>query len=117
MKTFLISIVILASAFAIDNPLTGRWQTKPSENGNVTGVVFRTDSTFEGYVNRKPFVTGKYSLKDDVFTFTDNGCNGAQGVYKIVFFSNQDSLRFEVISDECVERLQGMTKLIMGRVK
>jgi hypothetical protein len=104
-------------AFFIGDPITGRWQSQPSVNGNVTGVVFKTDSTFEGYVNKKPFVTGKYIFKDDVLTFTDNGCNGAQGVYKIVFFSNQDSLRFEAISDACVERQQGMTRLIMGRVK
>jgi hypothetical protein len=97
--------------------LEGRWESKPSVNGNVTGVVFKPDNTFEGYINRKPFVTGKYSLYEDVFTFTDNGCNGAQGVYRIVFFSHNDSLKFQCISDSCTERKEGMSKLIMGRVK
>ena len=117
MNTVLISTTILiVLSFATDR-LTGRWETKPSVNGNITGVVFKPDSSFEGYVNKKPFVSGRYVFQDSIFTFTDNGCDGKQGVYKIVFFSNNDSLRFVPINDSCTERKEGMSRLIMGRVK
>lgn len=118
MKHILLTIAIMTLlAFAEKNKLMGRWETKPSPNGNITGVIFRTDSTFEGYVNKKPFVTGKYTFINDVFSFTDNGCNGYQGTYKVEFFSNEDSMRFVPIQDSCLERKEGMIKLIMGRVK
>lgn len=97
--------------------LTGRWQTKPSEKGNITGVVFKIDNTFEGFINKKPFTSGNYTLQDSVFSFVDNGCEGKRGVYKVVFFSNEDSMRLVPISDSCTERRNGMSRLILGRVK
>ena len=116
MKKVLVAVaVLMLLSFATDK-LIGRWETRPSENGNVTGVVFKADSSFEGYVNKKPFVSGRYTLHDSIFTFTDNGCDGKQGVYKIVFFSNSDSLRFVPINDSCTQRREGMSRLIMGRV-
>lgn len=116
MKISLISAAFMAMmAFLGKDKLTGRWETLPSDKGNVTGVVFKEDQSFEGYVNRKPFVTGTYSLTDSTFTFTDNGCDGAEGVYRIIFFSNEDSLRFEPITDNCTERRNGMSRMILGR--
>ena len=117
MKTVLMAVaVLMLLSFATDR-LIGRWETNPSVNGNVTGVVFKSDSSFEGYINKKPFVSGRYTLRDSIFTFTDNGCDGKQGVYKIAFFSNNDSLRFVPVNDSCTERREGMSRLIMGRVK
>jgi hypothetical protein len=105
-------------SFMVRDELTGRWKSKPSETGMVTGIFFKPDNSFEGYVNAKPFVTGTYQLlADGSFSFVDNGCNGARGTYKLVFFSNNDSLRFEPISDSCAERKNGMSKLIVGRIK
>lgn len=118
MKTTLISfLAVFTIVFGGKDKLTGRWQTKPSENGAVTGAVFMEDNRFECYVNRKPFVSGKYQVTDSIFSFTDNGCNGARGTYKMIFFSNSDSLRFEAISDSCDQRRAGMQRLIFGRVK
>jgi hypothetical protein len=118
MKISLISAAFLAMTIFVEKDiLTGRWETQVSEKGNVTGVVFKEDNTFEGYVNRKPFVTGQYTLQDSIFTFTDNGCNGAEGTYKLVFFSNNDSLRFEPVSDDCIDRKNGMRRMILGRKK
>ena len=118
MKTLVVATAILALiSFTITDPLTGSWETKPSPKGNVTRVIFKADQTFDGFVNKKPFVTGKYVLENDIFSFTDNGCNGRKGIYKIVFFSNGDSLRFEAIDDSCEQRKNGMIKTVLGRIK
>jgi len=115
-KLMLYSALMILSAFIGANKLIGRWESKPSEKGNVTGVVFK-DSTFEGYVNKKPFVSGAYKLENDIFSFVDNGCAGKRGIYKIVFFNDSDSLRFEPIDDPCSDRRNGMSRLILGRKK
>lgn len=118
MKAMLISsAIILLVSFTVTDVLTGRWETKPSPKGNITGVVFKADNSFEGYINKKPFVSGQYTLENDIFSFVDNGCDGKKGVYKIVFFSDSDSLRFEPISDSCEERRNGMSRTVLGRVK
>lgn len=118
MKIILISLAAILFYTSTDE-LTGRWESPVSPKGNVTGVVFKDDQTFEGYVNKKPFVTGQYSYdsNEDIFTFTDNGCNGVTGIYKINFFSNGDSMSFKAIMDSCAERKAGMERLVMGRVK
>lgn len=118
MKIITIMAAITALSFLpAKDKLTGRWESKPSEKGNVTGVVFKTDSTFEGYINKKPFTSGRYTLQNNMFSFTDNGCEGKQGVYRAIFFSNSDSVRFECIVDACSERRKGMSKLVFGKVK
>ena len=118
MRILFLALTIVGVAIA-DDKLRGRWQTQPSEKGNITGVVFKADNTIEGYVNKKPFVIGTYSFDpgDSILSFVDNGCNGIRGIYKVMFYSNSDSLRFNVISDSCTERKNGMLRLIMGRVK
>lgn len=113
----LFPIALIVLAFKGDDKLTGRWESKPSPAGNVTGVIFKPDQSFEGYINKKPFVTGHYSLRDSLFLFTDNGCEGKSATYHIVFFSNEDSLRFVPVDDPCEERKNGMSRLVMGRVK
>lgn len=120
MKTIMIiGVIIFSITIAPNDMLTGRWETKPSAKGNVTGIVFKNDSAFEAYVNKKPFASGNYrfNLKDSILSFTDNGCNGAEGIYKIIFFGRGDSMRFNAIYDSCTERSDGMQRLIMGRVK
>jgi putative heme iron utilization protein len=115
----IIAAIIFSFTIAPNDMLSGRWETKPSEKGNVTGVVFKNDSILEGYVNKKPFTSGTYrfTATDSVLSFVDNGCNGVRAVYKVLFFNNSDSLRFKAISDSCDERREGMQRLIMGRVK
>ena len=118
MKTLCISAATMLLFFLYtEDKLTGKWQTKPSVNGNVTGVVFKTDKSMEAYVNKKPFASGQYTFKDDVISFTDNGCEGRRAEYKTIFFADNDSLRFEVIMDSCDERRQGMSRLVLGKVK
>ena len=118
MKILFLAIAF-GFAFTPKDKLTGRWETMPSEKGNITGVVFKADNTLEGYVNKKPFVSGTYQFNpaDSIISFVDNGCDGKRGIYKVMFFSNSDSLSFKLVSDSCSERSAGMQRLIMGRVK
>jgi len=118
MKIMIIAAIALMFAAASDpNPLVGRWETNPSPKGNVTGLYMKADSSFEGFFNKKPFVTGTYTYRDSLLSFVDNGCNRTRGLYKVIFFSEGDSMRFEPISDTCTERRNGMSKTIMGRLK
>ena len=118
MKITLFITLALAGAITIEkDKLTGRWESQPSPKGNITGVFFKEDNSFEGYINKKPFTSGVYTLENDLFTFTDNGCDGKKGIYKIIFFSNDDSLRLVPVEDSCIQRKEGMSKLVMGRVK
>lgn len=115
--TVILALIIVLVSFTITDDLTGNWETKPSIKGNVTRVVFKSDNTFEGFINKKPFVSGQYTIDNDVLSFVDNGCDGKKGVYKIIFFSNSDSLRFEAMEDSCEQRKNGMVRTILGRVK
>jgi hypothetical protein len=118
MKKVLIAVTAIAAlACTTKDKLTGRWESRPSAKGNVTSALFRADNSFEGYVNRKAFVSGYYTLQDSIFSFTDNGCNGVRGTYKIIFFAGDDSIRFVPVTDSCTERKQSMSTLVFGRVK
>src|SRR5687768_2693743 len=110
-KLLLAAPLLMLFSFVLTDALTGRWESKPSIKGNVTTVIFTEDNTFEGFINGKAFVSGSYTLKDSIFSFVDNGCDGKSGTYKLDFFSNGDSLRFKPISDSCEERRNGMTRL------
>lgn len=112
-----IFIIILTAFFPPKDMLTGRWETKPSEKGNVTSVVFKEDGTFEGFINRKPFTSGQYKLSDSIIRFTDNGCSGLEGVYKVNIYHQGDSMRWIHIADSCFERRQGVSRTIFGRVR
>src|SRR4030095_7966877 len=98
-RTFTAVILISLLAFVPKNKILGRWETKPSPKGNITGVVFNKDNTYEGYINKKPFVSGTYHLSGNTITIEEASCNGVKAVYKLIFFSHSDSLRFEPISD------------------
>ena len=116
-RVLMLSFIVAFLAFMPKKKITGRWETKPSEKGNVTGVIFNRDNTHEVYVNKKPLVSGTYRLHRNIMTIEEEGCNGARGVYKLIFFSNSDSLRFEPISDSCTIRRNGMSRTVLGRVK
>jgi hypothetical protein len=118
MKTMLLmAIVAIWFAYADNNELTGIWETKPSPKGNITRVIFKPDASFEGFINKKPFTSGKYTFHDGLLSFTENGCNGKRGEYKIIFFSHSDSIRFVPVNDSCEERRKGMSVTILGRIK
>lgn len=115
LMLFFATIIALVS-FVKTDKLTGRWERKTA-TGNIVGVVFKGDNIIEGYINKKPFVSGTYTLEDTLFTLVDNGCPNIRGKYKMIFFSNDDSVRLELISDSCLERGKGMNGNVYGRVK
>jgi len=118
LKVIMIVATIALSINSVNtDKLTGRWETQPSPSGNIFGVVFKEDLSLEGYQNKKPFFSGSYSVENDIIHFVDNGCPDIKASYKLIFFSNDDSLRFEPIEDKCEQRLAGMKRTILGRVK
>ncbi len=115
MKTILFSTLLLF-VIADSNKLVGRWESV-SATGNITGVVFKDDNSFEGYINDKPFVSGTYSIRDSSFQMQDNGCMGVPGDYILHFFSKNDSFRIELVNDACEGRANGSNNRVFGRVK
>lgn len=86
MKIMLISAaVIILLAFTSTAKLTGRWESRLAD-GNILGFIFKPDNSFEGYINKKPFVSGNYTLQENIFSIEGNGCPGIKGIYKINFF-------------------------------
>ena len=115
MKIFLLPALLLL-AIVNNNKLVGRWESI-SPAGNVTGVVFKEDNTFEGDVNGKPFVSGTYTLRDSLYEMQDPGCGGAVGSYVLHFFSKGDSFLIELVNDPSEGRGNGTHNRVFGRVK
>ncbi|HEY0679374.1 MAG TPA: hypothetical protein VGD17_13890 [Chitinophagaceae bacterium] len=116
MKLSILTLIFI-SLIPFKNKLLGTWETRPSEKGNITRVIFNKDNTHEVFINKKPFLNGEYHLKGNIMTLKENGCGGSEGVYKLIFFSGTDSLRFQLISDTCTNRKTGMQRIVLGRVK
>lgn len=112
----MIIIALLLNTITSDK-ITGRWETKKSPKGNITGIVFKEDKSFECYVNRKPFTSGTYEMNADTLSFVDTGCKGETAKYRIIFFNNEDSMKFEFLADPCTERKEGMSRMVLGRIK
>ena len=117
MKIILVfTFTILLSVVTSTYKLPGRWESK-LPGGNILGVIFKPDNSMEGYFNKKPLFSGTYTWSDGMLSFEDNGCQDIKGIYKIVFFSDSDSMRWEVINDSCEGRKQGMNNMVFARVK
>ncbi|MCE7060230.1 hypothetical protein [Dyadobacter sp. CY343] len=106
-------LLTIVSFISAQDPIVGRWQRiQKSPDGDINLIfVFRADSTYDGIVNGKAFTTGRYFIKNDIISVSDNGCNLAYyGTYKLKYYA-QDSLLFTAISDTCKERYQGANGL------
>lgn len=104
-----------------DDDIIGQWQANLPNN--ITGTMhYKKDSTFDVFVNKKLFASGKYTYKNNIITLVeDNGCidkNGGylKGAYKINFFAS-DSIQFEVIYDSCSGRKHDLNHFKLGRVE
>ena len=78
--------------------------------------IFRADSTYDGMVNGKAYVTGNYFVKNDTMHIADNSCNLAYyATYRLKYLP-KDSLLFTAISDTCKQRYEGANGLVLKRM-
>ena len=96
MKIALVSILLMIfPSYFLGDKLIGRWESRLPD-GNILGVIFKPDNSLEGYFNKKPLFSGTYTFQDTTLSFKDNGRENVRGVYKIIFFSNADSIRWKL---------------------
>lgn len=115
MKT-LIVFTLLMLAFKAPQSITGKWETL-QPGGNTLGMVFKADNHFEGYINRKPFVSGTYTFEDDIIIMNGDGCINMPGKYRIHFLKNTGAIRWEVINDSCTDRKKGLDNIVFTRIQ
>jgi hypothetical protein len=113
-------IVFCAVAFTVDNnPLVGKWEYSGTSQGQPFKLlaIFRTNGTFDGFINKKEFVSGAYHMKHDTMYISDPTCNDKyDGTYKVEFFGQLDSLKFHVIQDTCTGRREGTNGLLFKKI-
>jgi hypothetical protein len=103
-----ITVLFAALSFTADNnPLVGKWEYSSKQPGGPFKLlaIFRGNGTFDGFINKKEFVSGTYHIKQDTLYIADPTCNVQyEGIYKVEFFGRRDSLKFHVIQDTCKGR-------------
>jgi len=109
----IICLALICSFTIPDSRILGRWnKIQKTPEGPIDLIfVFRADSTYDGIVNGKAFVNGRYFIKNDTMSISDNSCNLAYyGTYRLKYFA-KDSLLFTAISDTCKQRYAGANGL------
>jgi hypothetical protein len=113
-------MVCAAIAFTGDtNPLVGKWEHSGISHGQPFNfmAIFRANGTFDGFINKKEFVSGTYHMKHDTLYMSDPTCNAQyEGSYKVEFFARQDSVKFHVVQDTCMGRKEGTNGLLFKRI-
>lgn len=123
LALFGIIAVLLSSVFAFKdepNPVLGRWENNSIFQGKPFSflVIFKANGNFDGFANKKIFVSGIYHMQHDTLYIADATCNSNYfGTYKINFMGQADSIQFKVIKDTCRGRVQGTDKFVFKRVK
>lgn len=117
----LLVVLLFSSSFREDtNPLLGRWEwSHVYKEGPVTILaVFKANGVYDGFANKKAFVSGTYKVKNDTLYISDAICNSKyQGTYKLKFFGNRDSVKFDVLQDTCSGRKQGIDGTVYKHIK
>jgi hypothetical protein len=124
-KLLLLSLLAIAllSAFKINedtNAIQGRWEMNSVYQGQPFSllIVFRNNGNYDGFYNKKIFVSGAYQMKHDTLYLSDPICNSAyQGSYKIQYHGQMDSLTFHVVQDTCRARREGSDGYSFKKVK
>lgn len=98
--------------------LEGEWDAHLAYKGKpyvVTGR-FKENGTYDAFIDGKLIVSGRYRTVGDSAYFKDGNCNmDYEGLYQLVYY--QDSVRFDVLEDTCMERVRGSSGLAMKRTK
>lgn len=114
--------IMLSSAIAFKtetNLLVGKWEHTGTYQGAPFNflAIFRANGTFDGFINKKEFVSGTYHMNNDTLHMSDPTCNAKyEGSYKVEFFGRQDSLKFHVVQDTCMGRRQGTDGLLFKKI-
>jgi len=114
--------ILLSTAFTIkdgENSILGRWELNSIFDHQAFSflIVFRPTGKYDGFLNKKAFVSGTYEMKHDTLYIADPICNiDYKGTYRVEFFA-QDSLKFHLIQDTCIGRKEGLSELTYKKVK
>jgi hypothetical protein len=115
-----ITVIFTVVSFTIDNNLlVGKWEYSSTQPGGSFKLlaIFRANGTFDGFINKKEFVSGAYRMKQDTLYISDPTCNVRyEGIYKVEFFGQRDSLKFHVIQDTCKGRREGTDGFLFKNV-
>ena len=97
--------------------LVGRWQMK-APPGQSLITAYRSDGTFDVFVNKKILASGTYRLSKDTLSIADPTCgNGYYGHYRLAFIT-ADSVSQVYLQDSCTARRETITgSPTMGRIK
>ncbi|HEY9197239.1 MAG TPA: hypothetical protein VIM77_13275 [Mucilaginibacter sp.] len=118
--SILMAMLCMALSFTYDNNLlVGKWEYSSTQPGGPFKLlaIFRANGTFDGFINKKEFVSGTYHMKQDTLYISDPTCNAQyEGIYKVEFFGQRDSLKFHVIQDTCKGRRQGTNGFLFRNV-
>ena len=121
--TVILAAIIFCTSCASSTPkesertILGNWDAHETFEGKafVLEARFKPGGDYDGFGNGKHFVSGKYRLAGDTIFFKDGLCNMAyEGAYTLTYF--EDSIRFNVIEDTCMQRKNGSDKVAMGRI-
>jgi hypothetical protein len=107
---FSVLLLVTVSFKSDNNPLVGKWENSGIYKGTPYKflAIFRANGTFDGFMDKKEFVSGTYHVQHDTLYLSDPTCNAKyEGTYKIEIFSHADSLKFHVIQDTCRGRREG----------
>jgi hypothetical protein len=114
----LLGISLFGMSFIYDtSPIVGRWEHIFKDGPTNFLVVFRADGTYDGFANKKAFVSGTYKMKNDTLYISDPTCNSKYaGTYRVEYFGKQDSIKFHVIQDTCIGRREGADGLVYKHI-
>ena len=123
-RNYLLSILCIA-IFAIisftsdTNSLVGKWEYSGQYQGGPFKLlaIFRSNGTFDGFINKKEFVSGMYRMQHDTLYISDPTCNAKyEGTYKVEYFGQLDSMKFHVIQDTCTGRKKGTDNKLFKKI-
>ncbi len=118
----LVSVIAACDSYSKEHrehTLVGEWDAHLSFEGKpyVFMARFRADGSYDGFMDGKAFVSGKYRTQGDSMYITDGSCNiNYEGLYQLIYF-DKDSLRFNVLADTCKQRVEGTSGLAVKRIK
>lgn len=94
---FVIAIISLCSFIDVNHPIIGKWEVKDTFNNETFHFImnFRKDGTFDAFLNKKPFTSGKFRTKGDTILLMDPVCNVTYyGTYKLNFGNDKIAFPF-----------------------